>query len=81
MQTALAEMDHKQPPTPVATDNTAADSIVNGMAKKKIHSNRHEILLGTRQNMKKHSTYSGMRERKTWQIISQNTTQYGTTEL
>ena len=54
MQTALAEMDHKQPPTPVATDNTAADSIVNGMAKKKIHSNRHEILLGTRQNMKKH---------------------------
>ena len=34
MQTALAEMVHKQPPKPVATDNTAADSIVNGMAKK-----------------------------------------------
>ena len=52
MQTALAEMVHKQPPKPVATDNTAADSIVNGMAKKNIHSNRHDILLGMRQNMK-----------------------------
>ena len=30
MRTALAEMGHLQSPTPVATDNTAANSIVNG---------------------------------------------------
>ena len=33
MRTALADMCHQQPPTPVATDNTAAKSIVNGTAK------------------------------------------------
>ena len=33
--TALAEMGHQQPPTPVETENTAANSIVNGTAKKK----------------------------------------------
>ena len=32
---ALAEMGHQQPPTPVATYNTAANSIVNGTAKQK----------------------------------------------
>ena len=29
MKTSLAEMGHQQPPTPVATDNTAANNIVN----------------------------------------------------
>ena len=29
-RTALADMCHKKPPTPVATDNTAENSIVNG---------------------------------------------------
>ena len=33
MRTDLAEMVHLQPTTPVATDNTAANSIVNGTAK------------------------------------------------
>ena len=36
MRTALAEMGHLQPPTPVATDNTAANIIVNKMTKQKI---------------------------------------------
>ena len=36
MRTALAEMGHQQPPTPVETDNTASNSIVNGRAKKNI---------------------------------------------
>ena len=35
MRTALAEMGHQQPPTPVAIDNTAANSIVNETAKPK----------------------------------------------
>ena len=35
MRTALAEMGHQQPPTPVPTDNTAPNSIVNIMAKKR----------------------------------------------
>ena len=30
----LAKMVHQEPPTPVATENIAANSIVNGMAKK-----------------------------------------------
>ena len=34
-RTYLAEMGHQQPPTPVDTDNTAANSIVNGTAKQK----------------------------------------------
>ena len=34
IQTALAEMGHSQTPTPVATDNTAANRIVNVTEKK-----------------------------------------------
>ena len=36
MSTALADLGHQQPPTPVATDNTVANIIVNRMAKEKI---------------------------------------------
>ena len=36
MRTALAEMDHQQPPTPVATYNKSANSIVNGTENQKI---------------------------------------------
>ena len=53
MRTALADMGHQQPPTPVETDNTTANRIVNGTAKQKILSDRHEILLGQSQNLKK----------------------------
>ena len=35
MRTELAEMGHQQLPTPTATDNTAANSIINGMTKQK----------------------------------------------
>ena len=52
--TSLAEMVHSQPPTPVEVENTVSNSIVNEMAKQKnIQSNRHEILLSTRNNTKK----------------------------
>ena len=51
--TTPTEMFHPQPPTPVATDNTATNSIVNGTSKKKIQSNRHDILLGARQKTTK----------------------------
>ena len=34
-RTALADMGHQQPTPPAATENTAANSIVNGTAKKK----------------------------------------------
>ena len=36
MRKALAEMGHLQSPTPVAMENAAANSIVNGTAKQKI---------------------------------------------
>ena len=45
-------MGHQQPPTPVATYNTAANRIFNGK-KKKILIHRHEILLGQRQKKTK----------------------------
>ena len=35
-RTALAEMFHIKPPTPMATENTAANKIVNRKAKQKI---------------------------------------------
>ena len=35
MRTALAEMVHQQPPTPLATDNTLANILFNGTAKQK----------------------------------------------
>ena len=35
MRTALVEMGHQQPPTPVTTDNTASKIIVNVKSKQK----------------------------------------------
>ena len=35
-RTALSEMGHQKPPTPVATDNAAANITVNGAEKQKI---------------------------------------------
>ena len=58
-------MGHQQPPTPAATDNTAANSIVNRTAKQKISREIHMIFYWVRD--------------QTWQTMSQNTTQYGTT--
>eukprot|EP00957_Ditylum_brightwellii_P093770 7139809-Ditylum_brightwellii.AAC.1 len=29
LRTALAEMGHQQPPTPICTDNSTADGIIN----------------------------------------------------
>ena len=46
IQSALAEMGDRKPPTPVATDNSGAQSIVKSMAKTNIQSNRYEIILG-----------------------------------
>ena len=46
-------MVHPKPPTPVATDSTAANITMNGTSKQKIQSNRHEILFGAQQNKTK----------------------------
>ena len=46
-------MGHPQPPTPVATYNVVANSMLNGTAKQKIQSNRHELLLGQIKNTTK----------------------------
>ena len=71
MRTALSEMGHQQPPTPVAMDNTEANSIVNGTAKQKnVPSNRHEILLGQRQNPTKPFPHILGIEKKNWWAIS-----------
>ena len=53
VRTALSEMGNQHPATPVAMYNKSSNRIVNVMAKKKIQSNRHEILLSQRHNTKK----------------------------
>ena len=52
-RTSLEEVGHPQPPTPVATENTAANSTFNGTGGKEVQSHKHDILLGQRQNMTK----------------------------
>ena len=52
-------MGHPQPLTPMAMDNTAANSIINGTEKQKIQSITYQILLGQRQNMKKNPHIMG----------------------
>ena len=74
MRTSLAEMGHKQPPTPVATEKTSAKSKVEGTAKQK----RSQII-DTRfywvrdRVLKTFSTYSGKKERESWHSITKKT--------
>ena len=53
MRTALAEMGHKQPPTPVETYNTAANRIVNRTAKQKRYPAIDIIFIGAETESKK----------------------------
>ena len=53
MRTALSGMGYLQPPTPVATANTATTNIENGKTTKNKQINRHDILLGARYNTRK----------------------------
>ena len=77
--TFLAEMGHPQPPTPVATYNTESHSTVNGTAKQENPEQYTRYFIGCATEYDKIiSTYSGRKERKTWQTISPNTTQFGT---
>ena len=81
MRTTLSEMGHQLPTTPVATDNTAANSIVEGTSKKNILSNRHDILLGQRQNTTKPFPHiMGKGRENLADYVKKNTTQYGTIE-
>ena len=75
-------MFHSKPPTSVATDNTFENSIVNGTAKQKYPEQlTPDFIVSDTEYDKIISAYSGKRERKTWRIMSQNTTQYGNKEL
>ena len=71
-------MVQSQPPTPVATYNTVENIIINGTEKQR---NRHEILL-VRERIRQFFFHILREEgKKTRPIMSQNTTQYGTTEI
>ena len=60
-------MGHPQPPKPVATDNTAENSIMNGMEKRKISRATEMIFIGYVSEYEKIiPTYSGKKKRKTW---------------
>ena len=74
MRTALAEMGHLQPPTPVSMDNTAGNSIVNWKAKQKSRAIYMRFFGSETESDKTIYTYSMNRERKTWQTMSQKTT-------
>ena len=81
MRTDLAEMGHLQPPTLEVMYNTVENIIVNGTAKKIFRAIGMRFYYVQDRIRKIFSTYSGKRERKTCRIMSQNTTQYSTTEL
>ena len=69
--TAIEEIFHPQQPTSAATENTSENIIVNGTAKK-IQSNRHEILLGARQNTTKPFLHIlGGRKEKPGRLLNQ----------
>ena len=73
MRTFLAEMGHKQPPTPVARDNTTANIIVNRTANQKIYRAIDMRFYWVRDIIKQTiSTYSGKRERKPGRLCHKN---------
>ena len=78
-RTSLAEMGHQKPPSPVATNNTAATRIVYITAKlKKIQANDmsfYWIRYRIRQN---HIYIIWEEKKKNWYTMSQYTTRYGT---
>jgi hypothetical protein len=48
----LEELGHKQPPTPLQTDNSMVDAVINGKIQtKRNKSHGHEISLATRPRM------------------------------
>ena len=48
----LEEMGHKQPPTPIQTDNAMADAVINGKVQpKRTKGHGHALSLATRQRM------------------------------
>ena len=70
MRTALSEMDHQQPPTPVAAYNTATNNILNGMAKQKSRVINMRFYWVRDRIRKTISTFSGRRVRKIQRIMS-----------
>ena len=81
MWTSLEEMVHPQPTTPVTTENIA--EIASWMERQKKRSIAIDMIFYWVRNIirKIISTYSGKKERKTWRVMSQNTTWFVTTEL
>jgi short subunit dehydrogenase-like uncharacterized protein len=51
MRIILEEMGHKQPATPIQTDNAMAEAVVNAKITQTIKSNGHAFPLAKRQRM------------------------------
>ena len=52
IQIILEELDHKQSPTPLQTDNSMAEAVASGKVKsKRIKGNGHEVSLAQKQRM------------------------------
>ena len=82
MRTDLAEMGHSQPLTPVAMDNKAENSILNRMTKQKKFRSIYMRFYCVRNIIGQNNFHIFWEEgKKTWCIMTQNPTQYGTTEL
>ena len=47
----VEEIGHKQPPTPIQTDNAMVEDVINKKVQPKQTSNGHAILLATRPRM------------------------------
>ena len=81
MRKALAYMGHLQPPTPVATDNTAVNNIINVTAKQKRSKAIDIRFYWVRDRIQQNHFHVFWEEgKKTWQTMSQTTTRYGNIE-
>jgi hypothetical protein len=73
LRTALEEFGHKQPPTPMETDNITATGYSNGTIKQKLTKAMDMRFYWIKDKVKhgQFNVYLG-RDFKIWQIISQN---------
>jgi hypothetical protein len=74
LRATLEELGHKQPPTPIETDNTTATGYSNGTIKQKRTKSMDMPFYWIKDRVNKASLkFTGDQVIKIWRIISQNT--------
>ncbi len=82
IQIILDEMGHKQPPTPLQTDNAMVDAVINGKITPKCTKAMDMASAGsTTKNAKNNSDFIGDQATQIKQIIGQNITYQAITSI